>query len=158
MQAYSLLHMAFAGGPGKGQQLPDECKLYVGNLPPAYDTAMLRQLFEPHAKVVHTAVITEPGSGMSRGFGFVHIPDPAQVCTVRETSSLCLLLDQNGRSCCCLAACCGSSSAFYRPLLPTACDGAHLSALILLSIDAMIALMFDHLCVLLICRRRLFVI
>lgn len=44
---------------------------------------MLRQLFEPHAKVVHTAVITEPGSGVSRGFGFVHIPDPAQVSWLR---------------------------------------------------------------------------
>lgn len=67
-----------AGAPHK-QQLPDECKLYVGNLPPAYDSAMLRQLFEPHARVVHSAVITEPGSGNSRGFGFIHIPDPAQV-------------------------------------------------------------------------------
>jgi RNA recognition motif-containing protein len=67
-----------AGAPYK-QQLPDECKLYVGNLPPAYDSAMLRQLFEPHARVVHSAVITDPGSGMSRGFGFIHIPDAAQV-------------------------------------------------------------------------------
>lgn len=40
---------------------------------------MLRQLFEPHAKVIHSAVITEPGSGISKGFGFIHIPDPAQV-------------------------------------------------------------------------------
>jgi hypothetical protein len=67
-----------AGQPHK-QQLPDECKLYVGNLPPAYDSAMLRQLFEPHARVVHSAVITEPGTGISRGFGFIHIPDAAQV-------------------------------------------------------------------------------
>jgi hypothetical protein len=67
-----------AGQPHK-QQLPDECKLYVGNLPPAYDSAMLRQLFEPHARVVHSAVITEPGTGMSRGFGFIHIPDAQQV-------------------------------------------------------------------------------
>lgn len=59
--------------------LPDDCKLYVGNLPMAYDSAMLRQLFEPHAKIVHSAVITEPGSNVSRGYGFIHIPDPAQV-------------------------------------------------------------------------------
>lgn len=59
--------------------LPDECKLYVGNLPPAYNADMLRQLFEPHGNVVHSAVITEPGTNASRGFGFVHIPDIAQV-------------------------------------------------------------------------------
>jgi hypothetical protein len=61
------------------EQLPDECKLYVGNLPPTYDSAMLRQLFEPHAPVSHSAVITEPVTNISRGFGFVHIPDVAQV-------------------------------------------------------------------------------
>lgn len=65
--------------PHKHGQLPDECKLFVGNLPQAYDSNMLRQLFAPHAEVVHAAVITEPGSNLSKGFGFVHIPDPAKV-------------------------------------------------------------------------------
>jgi hypothetical protein len=30
--------------------MPDECKIYVGNLPTAYDTNMLRALFEPVAE------------------------------------------------------------------------------------------------------------
>jgi RNA recognition motif-containing protein len=66
-------------GQHRREQLPDDCKLFVGNLPQAYDSNMLRQLFAPHAEVVHSAVITEPGSNMSRGYGFVHIPDPVKV-------------------------------------------------------------------------------
>lgn len=69
-------------GPQRGGRhgdLPDECKLFVGNLPQAYDSNMLRQLFSQHAEVVHAAVITEPGSNLSKGFGFIHIPDPAKV-------------------------------------------------------------------------------
>lgn len=80
--------LLLAGAPAK-HQLPDECKLYVGNLPPVYDSAMLRQLFEPHAKVIHSAVITEPGSGMSKGFGFIHIPDPAQVSRLVSVDNKC---------------------------------------------------------------------
>jgi hypothetical protein len=64
---------------GRQGDLPDECKLFVGNLPQAYDSNMLRQLFSQHAEVVHSAVITEPGSNLSKGFGFIHIPDPAKV-------------------------------------------------------------------------------
>jgi splicing factor 1 len=73
-----------AHGQHRREQLPDDCKLYVGNLPQAYDSNMLRQLFAPHAEVVHSAVITEPGSNMSRGFGFVHIPDPVKAKEVRD--------------------------------------------------------------------------
>jgi hypothetical protein len=51
----------------------------VGGLPQAYDSNMLRQLFAPHAEVVHSAVITDPGSNLSKGYGFIHIPDPAKV-------------------------------------------------------------------------------
>lgn len=38
--------------PGPGGRLPpmpDECKIFVGNLPPAYDSNMLRALFDPVA-------------------------------------------------------------------------------------------------------------
>lgn len=65
-------------GPRR-EQLPEECKLWVGGLPQAYDSNMLRQLFAPHAEVVHSAVITDPGSNLSKGYGFIHIPDPAKV-------------------------------------------------------------------------------
>ena len=77
--ASDLLGVPSLAGKSSREQLPDECKLYVGNLPTAYDNNMLRQLFEPIAKVVHTAVITDPGTGLSRGFGFVHIPDQTEV-------------------------------------------------------------------------------
>lgn len=57
----------------------------MGNLPQAYDSNMLRQLFSQHAEVVHAAVITEPGSNLSKGFGFIHIPDPAKVSSSGAT-------------------------------------------------------------------------
>jgi RNA recognition motif-containing protein len=51
----------------------------VGNLPQVYDKDMLRQLFSHLGNVIHSAVITEQGTGVSRGFGFVHFPDAATV-------------------------------------------------------------------------------
>lgn len=68
----------------------------MGNLPPAYNADMLRQLFEPHAKVVHSAVPTEQGTGISRGFGFVHIPDAAQVRGDRQQVRLWLNSTRGG--------------------------------------------------------------
>ncbi|KAI8467431.1 MAG: hypothetical protein J3K34DRAFT_386945 [Monoraphidium minutum] len=79
----------FAPDGRRHPPMPDECKIFVGNLPAAYDTNMLRALFDPVAeaagsKVVHAAVITEPGSGVSRGFGFVHIPDGIAAKAARD--------------------------------------------------------------------------
>jgi RNA recognition motif-containing protein len=47
------------------------CKLYVGNLPYAYTSDELREVFEPHGPVLSATVIIYRKSGRSRGFGFV---------------------------------------------------------------------------------------
>lgn len=50
-------------------------KLYVGNL--SYETteAELRELFSAHGTVESVNLITEGGSGRSKGFGFVEFRD-----------------------------------------------------------------------------------
>ena len=50
-------------------------RLYVGNL--SYDTTEeeLRELFAAHGTVESVNLITEGGSGRSKGFGFVEIRD-----------------------------------------------------------------------------------
>ena len=60
------------GGP-PGSDVPDECKLYVGNMPGAFDERMLRTMFEPFGVVAHASVMLDSLTGMSRGFGFVHM-------------------------------------------------------------------------------------
>ena len=48
-------------------------KLYVGNL--GYDTseASLRTLFAPHGEVISVNLITDRGTGRSKGFAFVEM-------------------------------------------------------------------------------------
>lgn len=50
-------------------------RLYVGNL--SYDTTEdeLRELFSTHGTVESVNLITESGSGRSKGFGFVELRD-----------------------------------------------------------------------------------
>jgi hypothetical protein len=67
----------------------------VGGLPQAYDSNMLRQLFAPHAEVVHSAVITDPGSNLSKGYGFIHIPDPAKVRHVGDSVTVSAHVDRD---------------------------------------------------------------
>ena len=53
-------------------------RIYVGNL--SYDTVDndLRQMFEAHGGVESATVITDRGSGQSKGFGFVEMPAAAE--------------------------------------------------------------------------------
>ncbi|CAK0783328.1 hypothetical protein CVIRNUC_006527 [Coccomyxa viridis] len=63
------------GGPRSrpGDDLPDSCKLYVGNLSPAVTDTVLKSLMEPFGNVLHAVVLLDMTSGQSRGFGFVHM-------------------------------------------------------------------------------------
>lgn len=68
-----------AGGPRRpraGEDLPDNCKLYVANLSPAFTEGVLRSLFEPFGQVLYAALATDPATQQPRGFGFVHYPNP----------------------------------------------------------------------------------
>lgn len=56
-------------------------KLFVGNLSWNVDNDGLRQAFEAHGEVAEAVVITDRGSGRSRGFGFVTFSDDEQAAT-----------------------------------------------------------------------------
>lgn len=43
------------------RDLPDDCKLYVGNLPNEMDDARLRELFTPFGTIVHCMVMKVNG-------------------------------------------------------------------------------------------------
>ncbi|KAL4450593.1 hypothetical protein ABPG77_000949 [Micractinium sp. CCAP 211/92] len=75
--------------PGRtrpGDDLPDSCKLYVGNLSQAsaVNDELLRQMFEPFGTVLHTAVLYDPSNNASRGFGFVHMADEQSASSAKE--------------------------------------------------------------------------
>ena len=53
-------------------------KLHVGNLPKQITDAQLGELASPFGKLVSATVITERGSGASKGFGFVEFSDDAE--------------------------------------------------------------------------------
>ncbi len=66
-----------ADGRSSREPLPDDCKLYVANLSPAFSEAMLKQMFEPFGAVLHVSIMKDGATGASRGFGFVHLGDTA---------------------------------------------------------------------------------
>ena len=53
-------------------------KLYVGNLPYTIDEEALRDRFTPYGTPTSVAVITDRGSGRSKGFGFVEFGAEAE--------------------------------------------------------------------------------
>ena len=52
-------------------------KLYVGGLGSTVKDARLREAFSEHGEISEAKVVTERGSGVSRGFGFVTFTDDA---------------------------------------------------------------------------------
>jgi RNA recognition motif-containing protein len=49
--------------------------LYVGNLPWSTTDEELAQAFSQYVEVVSSRIITDRGTGRSRGFGFVEVND-----------------------------------------------------------------------------------
>jgi RNA recognition motif-containing protein len=56
-----------------------EAKLYVGNLSYQTTEQNLRELFMQAGSVTSVAVIKEPGTDRSKGFGFVEMSSPSEV-------------------------------------------------------------------------------
>ena len=50
-------------------------KLYVGNLPPSANEDSVRATFAAHGAVNTVSLISDRGSGLPRGFGFVDMPN-----------------------------------------------------------------------------------
>ncbi len=52
------------GGRGRpGDDLPDNCKLYVGNLSPNVTDAVLKSLMEPFGNVLHAVILLDMTTG-----------------------------------------------------------------------------------------------
>lgn len=68
--------------------------LFVSNFPFTTAESELRELFERHTPVLGLRIITDRGTGRSRGFAFVEVPDQdrgdAAIAALHET-------DLNGR-------------------------------------------------------------
>ena len=67
--------------PRPGEDLPNDCKIYVGNLSPVIDDQALREIFAPFGNVLHAAAVIDPMTKQSRGFGFVHMDNPTSAAT-----------------------------------------------------------------------------
>ena len=120
------------GGGGGGRQsrpgddLPDNCKLYVGNLSPAVTDAVLKSLMEPFGNVLHAVVLLDMTTGGQPPAVFhqLLLPPPAVVPTqgVAPVWSMAIRgAPVNNNS---LAMLCSSVSCYVvslrlaRPLLP----------------------------------------
>ena len=51
-------------------------KLFVGNLPYHVTSGDLEELFTPVGEVLSSNIVTDRGTGRSRGFGFVEMASP----------------------------------------------------------------------------------
>jgi cold-inducible RNA-binding protein len=49
--------------------------IFVGNLDAGTTVASIRSLFQPHGNVEHLKLMTDRGTGLSRGFAFVEMTD-----------------------------------------------------------------------------------
>ena len=56
-----------------GDELPDDCKLYVGNLSPNITDETLKAMMAPFGNVLHAVVLLDMVTQQSRGYGFVHM-------------------------------------------------------------------------------------
>ena len=64
-----------------GEDLPNDCKIYVGNISPIIDDNSLREIFAPFGNVLHAAAVIDPMTKQTRGFGFVHMDNPTSAAT-----------------------------------------------------------------------------
>nr|CEL68157.1 TPA: RNA recognition motif-containing protein [Neospora caninum Liverpool] len=61
----------------QGNPPADSTSVWVGSLDPATSREEIEELFEQHYKTVcFVKLITDPNTGIGRGFGFVHFRDP----------------------------------------------------------------------------------
>ena len=75
------------GGRDSKPARPAGTRIYVGGLPWSMSDEGLKTLFANHGKVVDCKVITDRGTGRSKGFGFVTMPDSDAKTAVAELNS-----------------------------------------------------------------------
>ena len=62
-------------GGGRREAPPGSARMYVGGLPWETTNEGLKTLFSNHGEVVDVHVVTDRGTGKSKGFGFVTMPE-----------------------------------------------------------------------------------
>lgn len=83
LKSASSDHLCNYRGPRQrpGEDLPNDCKIYVGNISPIIDDNALREIFTPFGNVLHAAAVIDPMTKQTRGFGFVHMDNPTSAAT-----------------------------------------------------------------------------
>ncbi len=76
------------GRPRDGTEQGGRVQIHVGNLDRAVTEAELRQAFEPFGEVSAVRLVTDRYSGVSRGFGFIDMPDRDQAEAAMESLNL----------------------------------------------------------------------
>jgi len=62
-------------------------KLYIGNLDEKIQSVHLKDAFQEYGKVKSAIVINDKKTGVSKGFGFIEMPDETEAQTVIDTVS-----------------------------------------------------------------------
>ena len=78
---------ARSGKMRPGDELPDDCKLYVGNLSPNITDETLKAMMAPFGNVLHAVVLLDMVTQQSRGYGFVHMDNPSSAGSAAQALS-----------------------------------------------------------------------
>ena len=78
---------ARSGKMRPGDELPDDCKLYVGNLSPNITDDTLKAMMAPFGNVLHAVVLLDMVTQQSRGYGFVHMDNASSAGSAAQALS-----------------------------------------------------------------------
>ena len=78
---------ARSGKMRPGDELPDDCKLYVGNLSPNITDETLKAMMAPFGNVLHAVVLLDMVTQQSRGYGFVHMDNANSAASAAQALS-----------------------------------------------------------------------
>ncbi|KAL3158300.1 hypothetical protein ABBQ38_010544 [Trebouxia sp. C0009 RCD-2024] len=78
---------ARAGKMRPGDELPDDCKLYVGNLSPNITDDTLKAMMAPFGNVLHAVVLLDMVTQQSRGYGFIHMDNAQSAASAAQALS-----------------------------------------------------------------------
>ena len=78
---------ARSGKMRPGDELPDDCKLYVGNLSPNITDDTLKAMMAPFGNVLHAVVLLDMVTQQSRGYGFIHMDNAQSAASAAQALS-----------------------------------------------------------------------
>ena len=72
------IYNASGGGDAAQEDVNEDAKLYVANLPQHYEEEDLKTLFSPYGLVQSVKIVSDHSTGLSKGYGFVQMMDQEQ--------------------------------------------------------------------------------